>query len=225
MAKFALETGKKRAAIVTDLSSEYSKGLAKSFKDSFEKGGGKIVAEVDYSQKERDFSSQLTKVRVSKADVVFVPGYYTEVGNMIRQAKNQKIAAVFMGGDGWSGPDLFKLAGDAIKGNYFAAHFASDDPDPKVGEFVKKYKAAYKGADPSDMAALGYDSVYIIAEAVKRNGNKVDSEGLKKAINATKGFNGVTGTITLDANRNASKSLAILETQPTKGTFYKRVAP
>ncbi len=225
MAKFAVEDLKtKTAAIVTDSSSDYSQGLAASFKDTFQKLGGKVVVEVSYSQKDQDFSSQLTKIRTKKPDIIFVPGYYTEVGNMIRQAKNLKITSKFMGGDGWSSPKLFELAGDAIVGNYFAAHFSDQDPDPKVQNFVKGYQKKF-GAVPSDMSALGYDSVFVVADAVKRSGNKVDKEALKNAINATKGFVGVTGTISLDAKRNATKPLVILQTQKDRATFFKRVNP
>jgi branched-chain amino acid transport system substrate-binding protein len=226
MAKFAHDDLKaKKAALVIDSTSDYSMGLGSSFKDAFKKLGGEVVVEVSYAQKDQDFSSQLTKIRTRKPDVIFVPGYYTEVGNMIRQAKTLGIHAPFLGGDGWSSPELFELAGDAIVGNYYSSHFSPDDPDPKVQNFVKKYKARYKSA-PSDMSALGYDAAYVIADAAKRaKGAKLTPVALKDAINSTKGFPGVTGTITLDKNRNASKPLVILQTQRHTSRFFKRVNP
>lgn len=225
MAKFAIEVLKaKKAAVITDSAQDYSIGLAKAFTETYKKLGGTIVAEVSYQSKDQDFSSQLTKVKVKKPDILFVPGYYNEVGNMIRQAKQFGISAKFLGGDGWSGQELFDLGGEAIVGHYFSSHFSDEDTDPKVQEFVTKYKAAQK-VTPNDMSALGYDSMYVIADAIKRNGNKVDSEGLMKAINATKGFAGVTGVITLDKNRNASKPLVILETQRNRAAFKQRVNP
>lgn len=226
MAKFALNSLRaKTAAIVTDSASDYSRGLSTTFKAAFEKGGGKVVTEVSYVAKDQDFSSQLTKVRTQKPDVVFVPGYYTEAANMIRQAKKLGVKAKFIGGDGWSGEQLYTIAGDAIEGNYHAAHFAADDSDVQVQAFVKKYKAVNGGRLPNDMAALGYDAMYVIAESVKRNGGKVDGPSLKNAINATKNFAGVTGMITLDTNRNATKPLVILETKKNVAVFKERVAP
>ncbi len=225
MAKFAIETlHAKTSALVLDSSSDYSKGLAKSFKEAFLKLGGKILVEVEYVQNDRDFSSQLTKIRTKKPDVIFAPGYYTEVANMIRQAKTLQVKAVFLGGDGWSSPDLFKLGGDAIVGHYFADHFSNEDTDKKVQNFVAKYKAKFH-EEPGAMAALGYDAVYVAADAVKRNGGKVDAAGLIKAINSTKAYAGVTGSITLDKNRNAKKPLVILQTQKDRSTFVQRVQP
>ncbi|MBS1984889.1 MAG: ABC transporter substrate-binding protein [Bdellovibrionales bacterium] len=225
MAKFAYANlGKHTAAIVTDSASDYSMGLAKSFREAFTKLGGQIVTEVSYAQNDQDFSSQLTKIRTKKPDVVFAPGYYNQIGIMIRQARTLGVKSIFMGGDGWSSPKLFELAGEAIVGNYYGAHFSDEDPNPIVKTFVAKYKAKYNKV-PSDMAALGYDTIYFTLDAFKRAGNKTDAKALMTAINATKGFKGVTGVISLDASRNASKPLAILETQKTRATFKQSVAP
>ena len=224
MAKFAFETlGKKTAAIVIDAASDYSMGLAKAFREAFTKLGGKITVEVSYVQADQDFSSQLTKIRTRKPDVVFAPGYYNQIGIMIRQARTLGVKSIFLGGDGWSSPKLFELAGEAIVGNYHGSHFSNEDHDPIVQSFVKRYQAKYKKL-PSDMAALGYDTVYFAVDAARRAG-KTDPLSLMKAINATKNFKGVTGTIALDANRNAQKPLAILETQKTRATFKQRVNP
>lgn len=214
-----------KAAIIIDASSDYSKGLADAFRESFIKRGGKISVEVSYQQKDQDFSSQLTKIRMSSPDVIFAPGYYTEVGTMIRQAKIQKIRAVFLGGDGWSGPQLFTLATEpAIIGHYYSDHFSPEDTDTRVQDFVRRYAAIYK-TSPTGMTALGYDAAYFVVNAVKHNGLKVDPKGLAKAINSTKDFKGITGTISLDKNRNASKPLVVLQTQKDRATFVKRVLP
>ncbi len=234
MAKFALENrGAKTAALVVDSSSDYSKGLAKSFKEAFTKLGGKIVVEVEYSQKERDFSSQLTRIKLKKPDVAFVPGYYTEVATMIKQAKTLKLIGdpnnpnskmVFLGGDGWSSPKLFSIGGDAIVGQYYSDHFSDEDTDPRVQKFVTQYKAKFKVV-PGAMAALGYDSVLVAADAFKRAGFKAEPKALMQAINATKAVSGVTGSITLDKNRNPIKPLVILQAQKDRAAFVSRVAP
>ncbi len=225
LAKFAVETLKaKKAAIVTDSASDYSQGLAKSFRDSFKKLGGEIVVEVSYVATDNDFSSQITKMRTRKPDVVFAPGYYNNVGIMMKQAKTLGLKSVFLGGDGWSSPKLFELAGDAVVGHYFSDHFSSEDSDPMVQDFVKRFKTANK-VEPGAMAALGYDAVYVIADAMKRAGYKTDPVSLMKAINSTKNLKGVTGSITLDRDRNASKPLVILETQKTHASFKQRVSP
>ena len=224
MAKYAYDVlGKRTAGIVIDSASDYSMGLAKSFREAFTKMGGKIVVEVSYVQADQDFSSQLTKIRTRKPDVVFAPGYYNQVGIMIRQAKTLGVKSIFLGGDGWSSPKLFELAGESIVGNYHSSHFSNEDSDPLVQAFVKKYQAKLKKL-PSDMAALGYDAVYFAVDAARRAG-KTDHESLMKAVNATKNFKGVTGVIALDANRNAQKPLVILETQRERATFKQRVNP
>jgi branched-chain amino acid transport system substrate-binding protein len=225
LAKFAKEELKAtKAAIVLDSASDYSQGLAAAFRKAFKAGGGTIVTEVSYQAKDQDFSSQLTKIRTKSPEVIFVPGYYTEVGNMMRQAAKLKVKGVFMGGDGWSSSKLAELAGDAIEGHYYSAHFSHEDTDPAVQGFVKKFKALNKTA-PSDMSALGYDAIYFAADVFKRNGFKTDAEGLKNAINSTKNYPGITGSITLDAERNATKPLVILSTHKGGDKFKQRVQP
>lgn len=226
MARYAFNDLKaKKAAIVVDSASDYSMGLSSAFKKAFKELGGEIVVEVSYVQKDQDFSSQLTKIRSRKPDVVFAPGYYTEIGNMLKQAKTLGVKARFLGGDGWSSPKLYEIAGDAAVGHYYADHFFHEDTDPKVQEFVKRFKQKWK-VEPSAMAALGYDAVYVMAEAAKKTtGNTIDPAALMKNINQTKGYVGVTGPITLDANRNATKSLVVLEGRTSGPAFVKRMAP
>lgn len=225
MAKFGQDNLKaKTAVILVDSDSDYSRGLRDSFKAAFTKMGGKVVEEISYSQKDTDFKSQLMKVRKAKPDVVFLPGYYTQVGAILRQSNELKIKAKYLGTDGWSGEDLFKIAGpEAVKGHYVSNHFAADDKDPKVQAFVKEYTAKY-GKPPSDMAALGYDAAMVVKDAVRRAGSN-DPAKIKEAINGTKNFTGITGTISLDSNRNAVKSAVITETTPSGFQFFAKVNP
>lgn len=225
MAKFAADNlKKKKAAIIIDTSSDYSKGLARVFKKEFTKLGGEIIPdEFSYIQKDTDFRSLLRKVKRRKPDVIFLPGYYTEAGLILKQARSMGIDLPFLGGDGWDSPDLQKLAGDAVKGNYISSHFAADDSDKLVQSFVKSYTATY-GNKPGAMAALGYDAILVVADALKRAGS-TEPKALNAAIAATKGFQGVTGLITIDANRNARKSAVVLETTPAGNIFNSKVNP
>ncbi|MDD0852918.1 ABC transporter substrate-binding protein [Halobacteriovorax sp. GB3] len=225
MAKFAAENlKKKKAAIIIDTSSDYSKGLARVFKKEFTRLGGEIIPdEFSYIQKDTDFRSLLRKVKRRKPDVIFLPGYYTEAGLILKQARSMGIDLPFLGGDGWDSPDLQKLAGDAVKGNYISSHFAADDSDKLVQSFVKNYTATF-GNKPGAMAALGYDAILVVADALKRAGS-TDPKALNAAIAATKGFQGVTGLITIDSNRNARKSAVVLETTPAGNIFNSKVNP
>jgi len=226
MAKFAYETlKKKKAAIIIDHSSDYSKGLAKVFTEHFKKLGGSIVVgEFTYQQKDTDFRSLLRKVKRRKPDVIFLPGYYQEVGLILKQGRQMGLKLPFLGGDGWDSPTLQKLAGkEGIKGNYISSHFSPQDKDPKVQAFVKSYKKAY-GQNPGAMAALGYDSIMVMADALKRA--KVwNSENIQNAILATKNFVGITGSITIDQFRNAKKSAVVLETTALGNIFKQKVNP
>ena len=224
MAKFAFNDLKaKTAAVLLDSDSDYSRGLRESFSAAFKKLGGKIIVDVSYSQKDTDFKAQLGKVRKEKPDVVFVPGYYTQVGAILRQSKELKIKSTYLGTDGWDSPAFFEIAGDAAEGHYLSNHFAPDDTDPKVQKFVQEYKAKY-GATPGAMAALAYDAGYFMKEVIKRAASN-SAEDIKNTINATKEFNGLTGKIALDENRNAIKAAVILKTTKTGNSFYKRVNP
>jgi len=226
MAKFAFETlKKKKAAIIVDNSSDYSKGLQKVFNEEFKRLGGNVVADnFTYTQKDTDFRSLLRKVKASDPDVVFLPGYYSEVGLILKQAREMGMNMPFLGGDGWDSPKLQELAGpNGIKGNYISSHFSPDDTDPKVQTFVKKYVERFN-AKPGAMAALGYDAILVIADALRRAGS-ADPASLQKALSATVGFEGVTGAITIDANRNAQKSAVVLETTATGNIFKQKVNP
>lgn len=227
MAKFAREGLKKeKAVILVDSSSDYSKGLAAVFKKKFEELGGKIVGGDDlaYQQKDVDFRSLLRKVKRAAPDVVFLPGYYQEVGLILTQARQLGIAAPFLGGDGWDSPTLQKLAGsDALKDTYISSHFSAEDKDPRVKSFVQAYEKKY-AQRPGAMAALGYDALLVLVDALNR-AKTLTAESVKDAINSTKDFKGVTGDITLDANRNAVKSAVVLKVTSAGNMFEQKVKP
>ena len=210
IARYAVDTLKaKKGALLLDVKQDYSMGLGQFIKDAFTAGGGQIVMEKSYSSGDKDFKAQLASIKTVNPDVVFVPGYYTEVGLIARQARQSGIKAPIMGGDGWDSPALVPTGGTALEGDYFTDHFVASNPAPVVQDFVKRYKAKYN-AVPDAMAALGYDSAMLLADAIKRAGT-TDSDKLRAAIADTKDFDGVTGKITIDAKRNASKSAVMIE--------------
>lgn len=224
MANFATNTLKaKKVAVLTDAKSDYSKGLAKYFKEQFAKNGGTLSSELDYNGGDKDFKAQLTTIKGAAPDAVFVPGYYNDVALIAIQAKEAGLAVPMFGGDGWESENLLNVAKDAVEGHYFSTHCSPEDTSPKMTSFVAAYKAKF-GKTPDAMAALGYDSAYVLAEAIKRAGT-TESAALRTAIAATKDFDGVTGKFSLDDKRNAIKSAAILQIKNGKFTFLESVAP
>jgi branched-chain amino acid transport system substrate-binding protein len=218
MAKFAANTLKaKTAAILGDNSSDYSKGLTQYFEQEFTKLGGKVITKQTYAQKDQDFKGQLTQMRDQKPDVIYIPGYYGEVGIIARQARELGMMMPLLGGDGWDSPELWKLGGASLKNAYISNHYSADNPAPEIQNFVKSYTAKFNVA-PDSLAALAYDSAKVLADAIKRAGG-TDSAKLKDAINATKEFPGVTGKITLDGSRNAIKPAVVLELDAAAGKF------
>jgi branched-chain amino acid transport system substrate-binding protein len=224
LAGFASDTLKaKSVAVLKDVKSDYSIGLAKFFEDGFSPSSGKIVAEQNYSSGDKDFSAELTAIKAANPDAIFVPGYYTEVGLIALQAKQLGINAPLFGGDGWESSVLTSIGGAALEGDYFSTHLAPDEDTPQVKNFVDKFRAKY-GETPDSMAALGYDSAMILADAMKRAGS-TDGAKVRDALAATKDFPGVTGTITIDANRNASKPAVILTIKNGQFKYVETIAP
>jgi len=218
MAKFASNTLKaKTAAILGDVNSDYSKGLTQFFEEEFTKLGGKVIAKEAYTQTDPDFKGQLTKIRDLKPDVIYVPGYYGQVGIIAKQARELDMNMPLLGGDGWDSPELWKLGGASLKNTFISNHYSAQNPAPEIQNFVKAFKAKF-GVEPDSLAALAYDAAKVLADAIKRAGG-ADPAKLKDAINATKGFAGVTGTISLDAGRNAVKPAVVLELDPASSTF------
>lgn len=210
MAKFAINNLKiKTAAVFRDIRSDYSVGLANYFTEEFKKLGGQVVADIAYSSGDLDFKSQLTSIKALKPEGLFVPGYYTEVGLVARQAKELGLTAILMGGDGWDSEKLTEIGGDAIKGGYFSNHYSPDDKNPVVQNFVAQYKTKY-GEIPSGLAAMGYDAALVSIDAAKRAPD-LSPKSIRDALSATKNFQGVTGIITINEERNAVKPAVVLK--------------
>jgi len=224
MATFAKNNLKfDKIAILKDVKNDYSIGLADAFNKSYTALGGSIVVEQSYSQGDTDFSAQLTAIRGSAAQAIYVPGYYSEVGAIARTAQRLGLKIPLLGGDGWDAPDLFKIGGDAINGSYFSNHFAPDVATPKAQKFVADFKAKY-GQEPTGLGALGYDAAAVLADAMKRAGS-FEPKAIRDALAATKGFEGVTGTITIDAQRNAQKSAVVLKIEGGKAKYETTISP
>jgi branched-chain amino acid transport system substrate-binding protein len=215
----------KSAAIYIDSASDYSKGLAAAFKEQFEKNGGKIVAEEAYIAKDTDFRSTLTRLKSAKPDFIFLPGYYEEAGLIVKQARETGLDVPFMGGDGWDSPKLVEIAGaKALNNTFITNHYSSGDPDEKIQNFVSAFKAKYKDKSPDAFNALGYDTGYFLADAIKRAGS-ADSEKIKEALEKTADLELVTGTFTLDEKHNPIKSATILEFKEGKQVFNTKINP
>jgi branched-chain amino acid transport system substrate-binding protein len=223
MAKYALSKGWKKVAVLTDVKQDYSVGLAEFFVKYFTANGGTIVRDQKYSSGDKEFRAQLTSIKAASPDAVFVPGYYAEVALIGKQARLLGVNQPFLGGDGWMGDSLLSVAAGALDGSSFSAHFSPEDTRPAVQDFVRRYKAKYN-SEPDDMAALGYDSAMILADAIRRAGG-TDAVKLREAIAATKNHAGITGSITLNAQRNADKSATILTIRSNAFKFQESVAP
>jgi branched-chain amino acid transport system substrate-binding protein len=214
----------KNAAILIDSSSDYSKGLSASFKDTFKKNGGKVVSEGAYVAKDTDFHATLTRIKAANPEFIYLPGYYEEAGLIVKQAREVGLNVPIIGGDGWDSPKLVELAGaQALNNTYSTNHYSSQDKDPKVQDFVKAFKAE-KGKSPDTFNALGYDTAYVLADAIKRAGS-ADPQKIQKALTETKDLTLVTGNLTLDKNHNPIKSAVILEYKDGQSQFKTKVNP
>lgn len=215
----------KKAAVIIDSSSDYAKGLADAFKTSFKENGGELVAEEAYVAKDTDFRAILTNIKASNPEFVFLPGYYEEVGLIIKQARELGLDVPFMGGDGWDSPKLTEIAGaDPLNNTFITNHYSAGDEDAKVQEFVKAFKAKYKDKSPDAFAALGYDSAYFLADAIKRAGSD-DPKKIKEALAKTESLALVSGELKLDKNHDPIKSAVILEYKGGQQQFKTKVNP
>ncbi len=225
MANFATKTLKaKKVAVFTDVKSDYSKGLAKYFKEGFTKAGGQIVSELDFNGGDKDFKGQLTTIKAANPDGVFVPGYYTDAALICIQAKEIGLNVPLFGGDGWESDTLTKLGKEAVEGNYFSTHYAPDVATDLSKKFVADYKKRFNGKLPDAMAALGYDSAMILADAMKRAGT-TDGAKVRDALAVTKDFPAVAGNITINEKRDAVKAAVILKIEGGKFKFVETVNP
>lgn len=225
MASFAVNTLKAhKAAILTDFNSTYSKGLTDYFKLSFGRLGGTIVSEQTYTQGDADFKGQLSTIRSAEPDVIYIPGYYGEVALIVKQARMIGLTQPLLGGDGWDAPELWQLGGDALNGSYISTHYSADNPSPEIQQFVEQYKQRYGNLLPDAHAALAYDAARILFAAIARTGS-TEGDKLRDALAQTKDFNGVTGVISMDANRNAVKPAVVLKLEDLKSIYQETIQP
>ncbi len=224
MANYALKNlSKSKAVIIMDSSSDYGKGLAKNFADTFKAAGATIVAEEAYVKGDTDFSAILTKIKGLDFDVIFIPGYYNEAGLIIKQARALGIDVPVLGCDGFDSPTLLDLAGaEALNNVYFSNHYSSLDQDPTVVKFIEAFKAKYN-KEPNAFHALGYDAAMFLADAIKRS-EKVTGEAIKNALESTDNFNGVTGSFSIDENHNTVKAIVVIELKNGEQAASERVA-
>jgi branched-chain amino acid transport system substrate-binding protein len=225
MANFATKTlHLKNVAVFTDVKSDYSKGLAKFFKERFVANGGNIVTELDYNGGDKDFNAQLTTIKSANPDGVFVPGYYTECALIAVQARQLGLNVPFFGGDGWESSKLLEIGGAAVEGDYFSTHYNAAVGTEVSKKFVENFGKRWNGQVPDALAACGYDSALVLVDAMKRAGS-TDPMKLRDAIAATRNFPAVTGNITIDENRNATKSAVILQVKDGKFQYLETVQP
>lgn len=224
-ANFVLNTLKlQKAAILVDSSSDYSKGLAAFFKDAFTKGGGSILAEEAYLQKDQDFKTILTKIKALNPEIIYVPGYYEEVGKIVKQARELGMNIPIVGGDGWDSPKLVEVAtAPALNNTYFTNHYSVEDTSPVSQAFVEAYKKEY-GQAPDAMAVLGYDAANILIDAISR-ANSDEPAKIREALAATKDYPAITGSTTFNSTHDAVKSAVIIEMKDGKQTYRATVKP
>jgi branched-chain amino acid transport system substrate-binding protein len=208
VANYAYATlGIRKAAILTDKSSDYSKGLSASFKKAFEAAGGQVAAEEGYQQKDTDFGAQLARIKNSGAELIFVPGYPPEVPQIIKQAKVVGFPGRLCGADGWDSEAVLQNAGENLEGCFLVGAFSPEDQRPIVQEFVRQMKAA-TGRTPGSFEALGYDSVLLLAEAMKGGTTR---QAIADGLRAIRGLETVSGKITITPGGDAEKDAVILK--------------
>jgi branched-chain amino acid transport system substrate-binding protein len=210
IAQFAAKTlGAKTAAIMVDRKNDYSTGLEKVITETFTRLGGKMVATQSYQEGDQDFNAQLTSLKGANPEVIFVPGYYNDVGLIAKQARDKGITVPLIGGDGWDSEQLYKIGGTALNGSFFTNHYSPFDTAPNVVKFVNDYKARYN-TTPDALAATAYDAANIMFDAIKRS-KSLSGTDIRDALAATNAFPGVTGTVTFNQQRDAVKPIVMIE--------------
>ena len=222
-ANFALNSLKvKKAAILIDNSSDYSKGLSKVFRDVFSAGGGQIVAEEAYLQKDQDFKSTLTAIKAQNPELLYIPGYYEDVGKIVKQARELGMTIPILGGDAWDSPKLAELGGSQpLNNTYFTNFYSVEDKNPVSNAFIEAYKKEY-GQLPDSMAAMGYDAANLLVDAIKR-ANSTESGKIREALAATKNFKSVSGDMDLNATHDAVRGVVIIEMKDGKQVYKETV--
>ena len=244
MARFTADSLKlKKVAILKDNKSDYSVGLAQFFTDEYRRLGGQVLVEQVYSSGDQDFRAQLTSIKAKNPQAVVIPGYYTEAGLIARQARELGLKQPLIGGDGWESEKLIEIGGEALNGAYYSNHWALDQPLPRLQEFLTKYRAKFSG-DPDAIGGLVYDAANVLFQSLETLATqdpatfkglgsskagtplrKSAEQKLRDLIAGTKNYDGVTGTITLDQNRNASKPAVIIAIEGGKKNFNSTFTP
>ncbi|SDE66604.1 ABC transporter substrate-binding protein [Sporomusa acidovorans] len=224
-ANFALNSLKaKKAAIMTDNSSDYSKGLTQIFKETFLAGGGQILAEEAYLQKDQDFKSILTKIKAQSPDLIYIPGYYEDVGKIVKQARELGITVPILGADAWDSPKLVEIGGpQPLNNTYFTNFYSVEDKNPTSNAFVEAYKQEY-GQIPDSMAAMGYDAAYLLVDGITR-ANSTDPNKIREALAATQSFKSVSGEMKLNATHDAVRGVVIIEMKDGKQVYKETIKP
>jgi branched-chain amino acid transport system substrate-binding protein len=225
VAKFSMDNLKaKKAAVLYDVASDYNKGIAEFFKQTFEESGGKIVAFESYTTNDKDFSAQLTKIKNASPDVIFLPNYYNEVPLQLQQAHRLGIKALFVGSDSWGSQDLIKLCGKDCEGHYFSTHYSAQSEAPAVKKFIEAYKRAYNNT-PDDVAALTYDSFGLLRQALTGAG-KLDRQAVRDAMAKIPNYDGVTGKMQFkEGSGDPIKSAVILQIKEGKFVWFADAQP
>jgi branched-chain amino acid transport system substrate-binding protein len=244
MAKFAAQNLKlKRVAILKDVKNDYSVGLTGVFTKAYTDLGGTIATEQAYSAGDQDFRAQLTAIKAKNPEAIFIPGYYGDVGLIARQARELGLKMPLLGTDGWESDQLISIGGAALEGCYYSNHFAVDNPDPKLQAFLQKHKAKY-GAEPNAITGLAYDAANVLFQSLDQLGQKdpkalaamapgkagtperkAAEKQLRDIIATTSSYPGITGTITLDENRNATKPAVVIEIKDGKKVYNSTMNP
>ncbi|MBV9874016.1 MAG: ABC transporter substrate-binding protein [Verrucomicrobia bacterium] len=224
MARFAVDhLHARRGVILTDVKQDYSIGVSAELGAYYRQQGGRVLQEYSFSSGDTDFRAQLSSLKSLQPDVVFVPAYYTEAALILREARQLGIKAEFVGGEGWDSPSLISVAGKSADGSYYTDHFSPDDPNHLVQTFVQAYKTKY-GTAPDALSALWYDAAGLVVDAIRRAGSP-DPAKIRDALAVTKNFPGVTGNISLDEQRNASKPGVIVTIENGHVKMVERVEP
>jgi branched-chain amino acid transport system substrate-binding protein len=225
MARFAANALKaKKTAIMVDLNNPYSRGLSEFFELSFTKLGGLIVSKQSYTQGDPDYRGQLSTIRAASPDAIYLPGYYGDVAIIAKQARQLGLTQPLLGGDGWDAPELWQLGGDALNNSYISSHYSADDPSPVIQKFVHEYKLLYGNLEPDAHAALAYDAMKVIADAIQRAGS-TEAGGLRDALARTTNFPGVTGVISINTDRDAVKPAVVLKLVDGKDIYQETIQP
>jgi branched-chain amino acid transport system substrate-binding protein len=214
--------GKKKIAVLYASDDLYSSGLSSEFKAYAKKLGGEIVIEKSFLKKETNFTTYINEIKDAKPEIIYAPIYYNAMVPIARQAKAVGVKGdMFVGGDGWDAEELLKDAGDEMEGAYFTNHYAPDVPWENSKDFLAKYKAAHNHP-PTSLAAMGYDAARLLADAMGR-AKGYTPDDIREAIQSTKNFPGATGNITIDAERNADKSVVVVQIKGKQFTYFATV--